>query len=285
MSSNYFAKLWIEMIDDRKAATLPDSSWRRFVECILLAKELDEGGYLPSVADMAFRLRVDVTALGDDLTRLALAGLLELREGDRWYVTNFSKRQDKMGGTERVTRHRQAKRKATYYENGGNDVVTNRYTEREGEREREKEGERDAIKPAPAPSATFQPVPPEVQKQKAHRGDAQPEPAMIAAGPPVMRLLAEATGYWPGADVAPTLVQGFGESPDESVLARAVELWRASGHKLTNWLGIADWYQEIRRKPDWTPQDRFKNGSNGHGRPAPPKSVSTPAPGSQPVTW
>ncbi len=287
MSSNYWAKVFIEMLDDRKTATLPDSSWRRFIECILLAKELDEDGYLPSVPDMAWRLRVDAAALNDDLTRLALAGLLELREGDRWFVTNFSKRQDKMGVNERVARHRQAKRKNEYYNEFGNDDVTHRYTEKsreEKEKEGEGEGERGAIAPAPpTPGPTFQPVPPEVKRQKSRRGDTTPEPTMITEAPAVIRLLAEKTGYWPGADVAPTLVQEFGESPDESALTRAIELWKASSHKLTNWLGIADWYREIRQRPDWTPQDRFKNG-NGRLQPA-PVTVSNPPPGSQPVTW
>ena len=71
--------------------------------------------------------------------------------------------------------------------------------------------------------------------------------------------------------------------PDEGALTRAVELWRLSGNKPTNWLGIADWYDELRRDLDWTPQARFKK-SNGSAA-ATPKTVSKPAPGSQPVTW
>jgi len=101
-------------------------------------------------------------------------------------------------------------------------------------------------------------------------------------------MLHELTTYWPGEANAPLIVQSLGDAPDRTLLARAVELWRASGNKLTNWLGICDWYHELTRNPDWTPQDRFKaNGNgrtNGHG-PAAPKSVSTPAPGSQPVLW
>lgn len=162
MASNYWAKLWIEMLDDRKTATLPDSSWRRFVECILLAKELDEDGFLPPIIDMAFRLRTNENALGDDLTRLALAGLLELRDGNRWFVTNFGKRQSKMEPAERTARHRAATRKQRY----SNESVTNRYTETETETEKEGEKERatsqarheNATSPLPPVSIRFEPA-------------------------------------------------------------------------------------------------------------------------------
>ena len=99
-------------------------------------------------------------------------------------------------------------------------------------------------------------------------------------------MLHELTTYWPGADNEPLIVRSLGDAPDRPTLARAVELWRASGNKLTNWLGMCDWYHELTRHPDWTPQDRFKgNGrANGHG-PTPAKTISTPAPGSQPVLW
>lgn len=168
MSSNYWAKVFIEMLDDRKTATLPDSSWRRFVECILLAKELDESGFLPSVVDMAWRLRIDATALSDDLTRLALAGLLELREGDRWFVTNFTKRQEGMSGSERVARHRQQKRKKEYFDDDSNDDVTDRYTEKRREEKNREEGEIERAAPATLsarPMPKKSPPPPKVQSR------------------------------------------------------------------------------------------------------------------------
>jgi len=95
-------------------------------------------------------------------------------------------------------------------------------------------------------------------------------------------MLARLSGYWPGADVSDALATRFGDVPDEGALTRAVELWRLSGNKPTNWLGIADWYDELRRDLEWTPQARFKKGG---GSAAPAKTVSKPAPGSQPVTW
>lgn len=168
MAAYDWAKLWIDMLDDRKAATLPDSSWRRFVECILLAKELNEGGYLPSVPDMAWRLRIDAGALDDDLTRLALAGLLERREDDRWFVTNFEKRQRAATSTERSTYHRNAKRKALYRDadrpettetQGRNESATKRCTDKD--KDKEEEGEKIArARLAPQSAAVVSPLPP-----------------------------------------------------------------------------------------------------------------------------
>ena len=129
-------------------------------------------------------------------------------------------------------------------------------------------------------------MPEEVQKQKRRRGIQEPEPAIVSTAPAAVRLLAQLTGYYPGDDVAPALVREFGETPDEDALRKAVDFWRMSTYKLTNWLGIAEWYKEIRRRPDWRPEDRFKgNGSNGYAKTAAPKSISTPEPGSQPVLW
>lgn len=113
MASNYWAKIWIDMLDEAKVATLPDSIWRRFIECILLAKDMNQGGVLPDTFDMAFRLRLNETALKDDLSRLAAAGLVELvmtDKGERWFVSKFADRQRASTGAERVQMHRDAKR-------------------------------------------------------------------------------------------------------------------------------------------------------------------------------
>jgi len=164
------------------------------------------------------------------------------------------------------------------------DPSLNRPVNRQINHQGEKRGAVAPAPPAPA-DPPFQPVPEEVQRQKRRRGIKEPEPALTSTAPAAVKLLADLTGYWPGDDVAPALVKEFGETPDEPALGKAVEFWRLSGYKLTNWLGIAEWYKEIRRRPDWTPQDRFKNGNgaNGHGKAAPAKTVSTPVPGSQPL--
>ncbi len=111
MASKYWLKLYHEMIDDPKVARLPDSSYRRFIECLLLAGETDDGGYLPPLPDMAWRIRVDETTLQQDLSRLALAGMVELKENDRWFVTKFAERQAPSDAAERMREYRKRKRK------------------------------------------------------------------------------------------------------------------------------------------------------------------------------
>ncbi len=136
---------------------------------------------------------------------------------------------------------------------------------------------------SPMPGEAFQPVPESVRSQKRRAGVEDIEGDIAATAPAAVRMLTRLSGYWPGADVSDALVARFGDVPDEVALTRAVELWRLSGNKPTNWLGIADWYDELRRDLDWTPQARFKKGNGGTV--APSRNVSKPAPGSQPVTW
>ena len=136
---------------------------------------------------------------------------------------------------------------------------------------------------SPMPGEAFQPVPESVRSQKRRAGVEDIEGDIAATAPAAVRMLARLSGYWPGADVSDALATRFGDVPDEGALTRAVELWRLSGNKPTNGLGIAVWYDELRRDLEWTPQARFKK-SNGSAA-ATPRTVSKPAPGSQPVTW
>lgn len=132
-----------------------------------------------------------------------------------------------------------------------------------------REGESSAFAPAPlVPVDSFRPISDELKAQKARRNIRDPEPELISTAPEALRLLARLSGYWPGTDVADALAARLGAAPDEAALARAVELWRLSGNKPTNWLGIIDWYDELRRAPDWTPQTRFKPRQNGAAAPA-----------------
>jgi DNA-binding transcriptional ArsR family regulator len=131
MAANYWLKLYYEMLDDPKVARLPDSSYRRFIECLLLAGETDSGGLLPSIEDMSWRLRLSETALSQDMSRLAMAGIVELRQhdqGERWFVTKFAARQAAVSGAERVKRHRERNKKRGYNA-PGNDSVTKGYTD------------------------------------------------------------------------------------------------------------------------------------------------------------
>jgi hypothetical protein len=138
--SNYsWAKVWIEVIYDHKMANLSDHLWRRTIELILLAKELDPiEGHLPSLDEMAFKLRIDPKMLDDELNELAQLGITEQLTGG-WFLPNFKDRQRKMTGAERVALHRERRKKREYNEGetevlrDGNEDVTVRYTKQDRE--------------------------------------------------------------------------------------------------------------------------------------------------------
>lgn len=113
----YWIKLYVESVEDPKLAKLPDNLWRRFVECLLMAGKLDEEGFLPALADMAFTLRKQETALQHELEQLAKVGLMEIKPYDlfesRWHVTKFSERQAPSAAATRQKRHRDKKKEST----------------------------------------------------------------------------------------------------------------------------------------------------------------------------
>lgn len=267
----HWIKLYVEMLDDPKVGLLPDAVKWRWTSVLLLAGEMNEGGFLPDVNDMAWRLHTNVETLQSEMRMLAGRGLVELRvyeQGDeRWFIPAFSTRQAAATGTERSRMSRQR----TQQHGSRNEHATNvqrnvanslhkqkqkQNTETEAERGRDGAGA-PAPPPPPASSPAFQPIPENVRQAKARRDKTGPE--TVPAALPALSALHELTGYWPGEANAGAITAVIGEAPDRSTLARAVELWRASGNKVTNWLGICDWYIELSRDPDWTPQKRFKS--------------------------
>ena len=114
MASTYWIKLYHEILHDRKMAQLSDHLYRRVIELFLLAGETDQDGALPDVADMAWTLRTDETAMLDDLRAIAKVGIVT-DTGKGWVVTNFAERQAPIDPDERVRRHRERKVKDAYY--------------------------------------------------------------------------------------------------------------------------------------------------------------------------
>lgn len=244
-----WVKLWIEMLDDRKTASLPDSLWRRFVECILLAAEVNDGGRLPAVNDMAWRVRVDVDTMSSDLSRLSLSGLTELMEdGVTWKVTNFAKRQSFIPVGQRVASHRARKKAAsnaaeTQMERDSNEGVTNRYTDKiRIDKNRLEERESRARVESRAP---------------------QPEPTLTTQAHPAIQAMYKVTTYWPGEIAHPIIIEKLGDTPDIKALERAYQLWMSSGYNPKNFDGIGEWYKELARDISWTPQARFQRNGGG----------------------
>ena len=92
MPSHYWIKLYHEILDDPKMGRLPDRLWRRAIELFLLAGEMHNSGDLPSVVDMAWKLRTTKDELMEDLLALGKVGIATLNDNG-WHIVNFSKRQ------------------------------------------------------------------------------------------------------------------------------------------------------------------------------------------------
>jgi len=117
--AKYWIKLYIEILDDPKMGRLPDRLYRRVIELLLLAGEIDDGGYLPDVVDMAWRLRAD-DDFQNDMTTIEETGIITFSpERQHYYVTQFAKRQAASTDAERKSYQRQRDRKQ-------NPIVTKR---------------------------------------------------------------------------------------------------------------------------------------------------------------
>lgn len=111
MASNFWIKLYHEVLHDPKMGMLPDNVWRRCLEIFLLAGELDNDGQLPDTPELAWLLRQNnLERFEAELEHLERVNILT-RLTDGWLVTNFTKRQGVIDEAERSRAYRQRKRK------------------------------------------------------------------------------------------------------------------------------------------------------------------------------
>jgi len=114
MAGNYWIKLFIEILDDSKMATLPDRLWRRVVELFLLAGRYYRDGQLPDTNELAWSLRMTMDDLDMDLKQIAQTGIINKTETG-WLVVNFAKRQEKMTSAEKMRLSRKQLQRDQYY--------------------------------------------------------------------------------------------------------------------------------------------------------------------------
>ena len=107
MTTRFWIKLYIEMLDEPNMARLPNHLWRRAVELFLLAGREGNDGALPPVEEMAWKLRLSDDKLLEDLQGLAEAGVVHMKEAGKWSVRNFSKWQTAVPVEERVRQYRE----------------------------------------------------------------------------------------------------------------------------------------------------------------------------------
>jgi hypothetical protein len=140
MSGYYWIKLYHEVLDDPKMATLPDRLWRRVVELFLMAGRMGKTGHLPDAAQIAWMLRMDRDGLDMDLRQLLATGIIE-KVNDGYQVVNFAKRQEALDPAERMRNMRERQKRDQYYNANVTDLLQNvtqinRLTESEVETEK-----------------------------------------------------------------------------------------------------------------------------------------------------
>ena len=106
MTTKFWVKLYIEILDDPKMGRLANHLWRRAVELFLLAGREGNDGALPPVEEMAWTLRLSADKVLEDLHGLAEVGVVHEAEPGLWLVTNFKERQTSESA-ERVRRYRE----------------------------------------------------------------------------------------------------------------------------------------------------------------------------------
>jgi hypothetical protein len=112
--ADYWLKLYIEILDDPKMATLPDRVWRRVIEMFLVAKRLNKDGHMPDTRQIAWLLRMPPDELEGDLAQIAQTGIM-VREVNGWFIPKFAQRQAPVPGAVRQAQHRDKDKKQQYY--------------------------------------------------------------------------------------------------------------------------------------------------------------------------
>jgi hypothetical protein len=114
--ADYWMKLYIEVLDDPKMATLPDRIWRRIIELFLCAKRLGNDGHLPPTEQLAWMLRLSVEELTKDMNQIQPTGIV-IPEETGWFIPKFMERQAAVSDRERKSQERVRKQSQQYYGN------------------------------------------------------------------------------------------------------------------------------------------------------------------------
>jgi hypothetical protein len=111
MGTYYWIKLWLEMLDDPKIGTLPDWAYRRWIECLLVAREYDRCGLLPPVSTLAWRLRLSEEKVREALRAFAQIGVAR-ETADGWLIVHFTERQSAVSDASRSKQYRDRQKAA-----------------------------------------------------------------------------------------------------------------------------------------------------------------------------
>lgn len=135
MKSYFWVKVRHTWLDDDVIGTLPSDALKwRYLQLYLAAGDLNQGGALPPLPRLAYRLRLSVGDLEADLATLQGAGLLR-QDGDVWQVVRFADEQGRASDAERAELYRERQRKQA----AGMQADADEETDLDEDEEKEKE--------------------------------------------------------------------------------------------------------------------------------------------------
>jgi len=250
--AKYYLKFRHDAVKDPKLMRLPDRLFRRFIELLCLAGELDQDGLLPNIDDMAWILHLDPAELTHDLQALSPTGMLQ-DTPDGWLITNFAKHQAAETGAERIARYRKAKRT-------GNEPVTNSYTNvtppvtnTVPELELKIESESELKTEAAARAAEVPPLPdPENEIVSLYTQSIGSEPT-----PAIREKLALARQTYPAEWIPAAFAEAASYNGRSWAYVEAIlQRWKTTGRKKTPRRGGSETRKRNpQRYAEWTDQD------------------------------
>ena len=102
-------KLYTEALNDPEMMLLTDGAYRRFIELLLFAGEVDDNGRVGPISHICVKCNVSAKIADEQLDELQAAGMIHLND-NIYYVSNWHKRQPKSTTNDRVKAHRERKK-------------------------------------------------------------------------------------------------------------------------------------------------------------------------------
>lgn len=257
--ADYWLKLYTEILNDPKMATLPDRVWRRTVECFLAAKEVNHDGHLPDTTQLAWLLRMNPADLELDLQQVAYTGIIQ-KEVNGWFIPNFSKRQAAASDRDRKQQQRDRDRSQQYY--GGITPKSRDVTQsREEQKQNREEAEQSRGREETRAMRDVPPAPPTPSDDPTNWSPLQ------AQQNPQIKAFVQATGRLPGRPTYKTIITTIKEHGfTADYLEPFWEAWNLKGYNPANVAWLTEWAVAGAIPAD-QPHPKRSNGKAGSGNP------------------
>jgi len=123
MTTTYWWKAYVEMVDDPKLMDFSFADIGGMTFLFHMAAELNNGGHLPDIPEICWRLRRTKEEVVPVIDKLLAKGILKPQDTG-YLVVNWLKRQAPISDAERARQYRKRKHIETYSSQGDNGNVT-----------------------------------------------------------------------------------------------------------------------------------------------------------------